>query len=184
MITYISIGIGAILLLYIISAFNRLSKHRNQIQNAISSLDSLFIQRADLIPNLIATTKEYMNYEQETLAQITGLRTPEVTKEQNPYLQSEEGNKMLMNIMARAEEYPELKASNQFIQLQRAFTECEEQLAAGRRYLSASITDYNDALVTFPSNIIAGIFGFSKYQWQYATAQQRTAVNAEELFQK
>ena len=87
-----------------------------------------------------------------------------------------------MNIMARAESYPELKASAQFVQLQRAFTECEEQLSAGRRYLSASITDYNDAMVTFPSNVIAAIFGFSKYQWQYATAKQRTAVDAKELF--
>ena len=182
MITYILVAVSILLLIYIVIAFNRLSKRRNQIENAISSLDSLFIQRADLIPNLITTTKEYMNYEQETIAQITQLRTPVVTDKENPYLQSEEGDKTLMNIMARAESYPELKASAQFVQLQRAYTECEEQLSAGRRYLSASITDYNDAMVTFPSNVIAAIFGFSKYQWQYATAKQRTAVDAKELF--
>ena len=172
MITYILVAVSILLLIYIVIAFNRLSKRRNQIENAISSLDSLFIQRADLIPNLITTTKEYMNYEQETIAQITQLRTPVVTDKENPYLQSEEGDKTLMNIMASA----------QFVQLQRAFTECEEQLSAGRRYLSASITDYNDAMVTFPSNVIAAIFGFSKYQWHYATAKQRTAVDAKELF--
>jgi len=182
MVTYISLGIGAVVLLYIILVFNKIAKRKNQIQNAISSLDSLFIQRADLIPNLIETTKQYMQYEQETLAQITELRTPVVTEKQNPYLQPEKGNKMLMNIMARAEEYPELKANRQFLQLNQAFTECEEQLAAGRRYLSASITDYNDAIVTFPANLLAGLFGFTTYQWQYATQKQREAIDAKELF--
>ena len=182
MVTYISLGIGAVVLLYIILVFNKIAKRKNQIQNAISSLDSLFIQRADLIPNLIETTKQYMQYEQETLAQITELRTPVVTGKQNPYLQPEKGNKMLMNIMARAEEYPELKANRQFLQLNQAFTECEEQLAAGRRYLSASITDYNDAIVTFPANLLAGLFGFTTYQWQYATQKQREAIDAKELF--
>ena len=104
MTTYILLGVGAVALLYIILVFNKIAKRKNQIQNAISSLDSLFIQRAELIPNLIETTKQYMNYEQETLAQITELRTPVVTEKQNPYLQPEKGNKMLMNIMARAEE--------------------------------------------------------------------------------
>ena len=89
---------------------------------------------------------------------------------------------MLMNVMARAEEYPELKANQQFLHLQHAFTECEEQLAAGRRYLSASITDYNDAIVTFPANLLAGLFGFTTYQWQYPTQKQREAIDAKELF--
>ena len=182
MVTYILCGIGVLVVLYVVMAFNRLSTRRNQIQNAISSLDSLFIQRAELIPNLIETTKQYMQYEQETLTQITELRSPTVTEKQNPYLQPEQGKKVLMNFMARAEEYPELKANTQFIQLQRAFSDCEEQISAGRRYLSASITDYNDAIVTFPSNIISRLFGFTKYQWQYATEKQRQAIDAKELF--
>ena len=182
MVTYILCGIGVLVVLYVVMAFNRLSTRRNQIQNAISSLDSLFIQRAELIPNLIETTKQYMQYEQETLTQNTELRSPTVTEKQNPYLQPEQGKKVLMNFMARAEEYPELKANTQFIQLQRAFSDCEEQISAGRRYLSASITNYNDAIVTFPSNIISGLFGFTKYQWQYATEKQRQAIDAKELF--
>ena len=91
MVTYILCGIGVLVVLYVVMAFNRLSTRRNQIQNAISSLDSLFIQRADLIPNLIETTKQYMQYEQETLSQITELRSPTVTEKQNPYLQPEQG---------------------------------------------------------------------------------------------
>ena len=99
MVTYILCGIGVLVVLYVVMAFNRLSTRRNQIQNAISSLDSLFIQRAELIPNLIETTKQYMQYEQETLTQITELRSPTVTEKQNPYLQPEQGKKVLMNIL-------------------------------------------------------------------------------------
>ena len=166
MITYILIAVGVLLLIFVIAAFNSLSKRRNQIENAISSLDALFIQRSDLIPNLIATTKEYMAYEQDTLRQITELRRPvQPTLAENPYLQPDE-----------------LRANSQFVQLQHALSDCEEQLAAGRRYLSASITDYNDRIVVFPSNVIASLFGFKKYEWQYATEAQRQNVDVAGLF--
>ena len=91
MITYILIAVGVLLLIFVIAAFNSLSKRRNQIENAISSLDALFIQRSDLIPNLIATTKEYMAYEQDTFRQITELRRPvQPTLAENPYLEPDE----------------------------------------------------------------------------------------------
>ena len=84
--------------------------------------------------------------------------------------------------MLQAEAYPELRANSQFVQLQHALSDCEEQLAAGRRYLSASITDYNDRIVVFPSNVIASLFGFKKYEWQYATEAQRQNVDVAGLF--
>lgn len=180
---YIIIGIVVILLIYFINLYNRLSTRKNQIQNAISSLDSLFIQRADLIPNLIVTIKQYVAFEKETFEKITALRQKAVpTPSENPYLQSEEGSSSLKQIMIQVENYPELKSSQQFSQLQYAFNDCEEQIAAGRRYLSASITDYNDSIVMFPSNIIGKIFGFNSYKWEYATETQRKAVDASELF--
>ena len=183
MITYILIAVGVLLLICVIAAFNSLSKRRNQIENAISSLDALFIQRSDLIPNLIATTKEYMAYEQDTLRQITELRRPvQPTTAENPYLQPDEASTTIRNIMLQAEAYPELRANSQFVQLQHALSDCEEQLAAGRRYLSASITDYNDRIVVFPSNVIASLFGFKKYEWQYATEAQRQNVDVAGLF--
>ncbi|WP_177761286.1 LemA family protein [Flavobacterium sp. I3-2] len=180
---YIIIGFSMLILLYIISMYNKLSTKKNQIQNAISSLDALFIQRADLIPNLIVTVKQYVTFEKETLEKITELRRPAApTKNENPYVQQEEGSSTLKQIMIQVEDYPELKSNQQFNQLQQAFKECEEQIAAGRRFLSASITDYNDSIVVFPSNVIAGVFGFKKYEWQYATELQRTAPNANDLF--
>lgn len=185
MITYIIIGVTALLLIIIIGAFNSLSTRKNQIQNAISSLDALFIQRADLIPNLVATVKQYMTFEQDILEKITAMRTKVVaTAAENPYLQSDEVSATLKQLLVQVENYPELKANTQFSQLNYAFIDCEEQIAAGRRYLSTSITSYNDAVVIFPNNIIAGMCGFKRYEWVYATEQQRAVPNANELFNK
>lgn len=183
--SYIIVGVIALLLLYVVALYNKLSTRKNQIQNAISSLDALFIQRADLIPNLIATVKQYVAFEKETLEKITSLRKPaNPTKKENPYLQSEEGSSSLKQIMVQVENYPELKANQQFSQLQYSFNECEEQISAGRRFLSASITDYNDSVVVFPSNVLAKIFGFNAHKWEYASESQRNNPNADELFNR
>jgi LemA protein len=178
------IGTPVVLMVYGITLFNRLSRKRNQIENAISSLDALFIQRADLLPNLIASVKQYMVFERETLEKITVLRHPAATQAGNPYLKPEEGSSILRQIMIQVENYPELKAGSQFAKLQYSFQECEEQIAAGRRFLSASITDYNTSTALFPLNIAAKLFGFKPHQWQYASEVQRQSVNVQDLFQK
>ncbi|WP_315021472.1 LemA family protein [Capnocytophaga leadbetteri] len=184
---YMIIGaVVVLLLLYIAGVFNGISKRRNQIENAISSLDALFIQRAELIPNLIETAKQYMAFEKETLTKIAELRKPinlsDITESDNPYAGTDSTGVALKAFMLQAEAYPELESNQQFNYLQRQLTECEEQLSAGRRFLSASITDYNDAIVVFPKNLMANVFGFKKYQWQYATTEQRKAVDAKALF--
>jgi len=178
------IGTPVVLMVYGITLFNSLSRKCAQIQNAISSVDALFIQRADLLPNLIASVKQYMVFERETLERITELRQPAATHAGNPYLRPEEGSSILRQIMIQAENYPELKAGSQFTKLQYSFQECEEQIAAGRRFLSASITDYNTSTVVFPWNIAAKVFGFKPYQWQYASEAQRQNVDAQDLFRK
>ena len=178
------IGTPVVLMVYGITMFNSLSRKRAQIQNAISSVDALFIQRADLLPNLIASVKQYMVFERETLEKITELRQPTATHAGNPYLRPEEGSSILRQIMIQAENYPELKAGSQFTKLQHSFQECEEQIAAGRRFLSASITDYNTSTVVFPWNIAAKVFDFKPYQWQYASAAQRQNADAQDLFRK
>ncbi len=171
-----------IILFVIISGYNTLNRKQNQIENAKSSLDALFIKRSDLIPNLIATVKQYMNFEKDTLEKITSLRIPPAANTAENYLQDAEENKLLKSIMVQVEAYPELKSNTQFTNLQYSFNECEEQIAAGRRFLSASITDYNNAVTTFPGNIIAGTSGFKKHEWQKAEEAQRKNVDAKELF--
>ncbi|NDV97213.1 LemA family protein [Dysgonomonas sp. 521] len=180
---YIIIGIVILVLLIMvyINSYNILNKRKNQIDNSFSVLDALFIKRNDLIPNLVATVKQYMEFERDTLDKITKLRVP-ANRASEEYVRDGEAEKVMKQIMIQAENYPQLKASEQFSNLQYSFNECEEQIAAGRRYLSASITDYNNAVTTFPSNIIAGMTGMKKHEWERATESQRRNVDANTLF--
>lgn len=170
-----------LLVIVYISSYNKLKKRKNQIDNAFSVLDALFIKRNDLIPNLVATVKQYMGFERDVLEKITNLRTP-ANHSSEEYVKDGEVDKMMKQIMVQVENYPQLKANQQFIHLQQSFNECEEQIAAGRRYLSASITDYNDAVSMFPSNVVAGMSGMRRHEWERATESQRQNVDANELF--
>jgi len=173
-----TIAISAILLfilLLVLSLYNRLNIRRNQIENAKSSLDALFIKRNDLIPNLIAVTKQYANYEKETLDKITQLR--QASQSPARYQQDDELSALVKQLIVQVENYPDLKAHTQFTNLQASWNEVEEQISAGRRFLSASITQYNNTVRVFPSNIIAGMFGLRLYEWERATEAQRQPVS-------
>lgn len=178
----LSIAIIVIILISVISVYNSLNTKRNQIQNAFSSLDALFIKRSDLIPNLVTIVKQYTNYEKDVLEKITQLR--ELKSSTTEYSADSEASQMMKQIMLQVENYPELKADSQFSNLQYIWSESEEQIAAGRRYLSASITDYNNSISTFPGNFIGSKFGFTKHEWQMAAEAQRQNPNAEDLFNK
>ncbi len=163
----------------IIYYYNKLAQRRNQIENAISSTDALFIKRSDLIPNLISAIQKYMSFEQETLTQLTKLR--QMKSNVSPEVEAE-AKSALDKLMIQVEQYPELKSSDQFRDLQYSLNEVEEQISAGRRYISSSITNYNNAIVSFPSNMVAAVTGFKKYEWQYASNQQRENVSTKDLF--
>jgi LemA protein len=178
--TIIIIAAALIILIALVAAYNKLNRTRNQIENAKSSLDALFIKRNDLIPNLITVTKQYTHYEKETLEKIIKLR--QTAQRANEYRQDSELSALMKQLIIQVENYPQLKASEQFTNLQYSWNEVEEQISAGRRYLSASITQYNDAVRIFPSNIVAGLFHFSTHKWERATDAQRQAVNGENLF--
>jgi len=168
-----------IAVVFLITVFNKMTRAKNQIENSISSLDASYIKRSDLIPNLVATVKEYMTYEESTLDKITAMRTSSAST--NPEIEKS-GSKALKNLMIQVENYPELKANTQFTNLQYSWNEAEEHIAAGRRYVSSSITEYNNAISTFPANILASLFSFKKYDWQYATKAQQENVSATDLF--
>lgn len=178
----LSIAIIVTIIIYIISVYNSLNTRRNQIQNAFSSLDALFIKRSELIPNLITIVKQYTNYEKDVLEKITQLR--QLKSNTTEYAVDSESSQMMKQIMLQVENYPELRADSQFSNLQYVWSESEEQISAGRRYLSASITDYNNGLSTFPGNVIGSKFGFTKHEWQMAAEAQRQNINAEDLFNK
>lgn len=153
--------IGAILLIVIL-IYNSLVRKRNQTENAFATIDTMLKKRFDLIPNLVAVVKQYAKHEQDTFARITEMRSK--TYEQLSASEKSSFDEAFARagqaFIVIAESYPELKASDNFMQLQRALNETEEQLSAARRTFNAAVTDYNNAIQTFPSNLLAGIFGF------------------------
>lgn len=178
--TIISISVAVIILWVYISNYNTLNRRKNQIQNSLSSLDALFIKRHEMIPNLVSVVKQYTAYESDVLDKITKLRQPQAGSK--GYLNEGETDKLLKQLMVQVENYPELKANQQFNNLQYSINECEEQIAAGRRYVSSSITSYNNQVTTFPGNIIANMCGMKVHEWQTASDVQRENADVGDMF--
>lgn len=167
-------------IIYGIKLYNNLNTSHNQISNAESSLDALFIKRHDLIPNLIQVINQNTTYEKDVLEKIMQLRT--INGGEQEYSEDNSLSTAIKNLIVQVENYPVLKANEQFTRLIYTWNEVEEQISAGRRYLSSSITWYNDNVKTFPSNVVASIAGFKQYEWQKATTEQRKEIVAEEFF--
>ncbi len=167
--------------------YNYLVVKRNRVQYALSSIDALLKKRYDLIPNLVSAVRHYMQYEQSVLNQLTELRTRVVSgkigqeEKQTIDLQIE---KLLKSIIAVAENYPELKASSNFLQLQSALNEVEEQISAARRAFSAGITEYNNAVKTFPTNLMAKLMNYREMRWFEISEKERETVNIDDLFRR
>lgn len=157
--------IGAIFMA-IISVYNGLVARRNGVANAFASLDAMLQKRADLIPNLVATAKGYAAHERETFERVTQLRAQIQSGDAQSRLAADgKMSAALSQLFALAENYPLLKASQNFLHLQASLNEIEEQISASRRAFNASVTDYNNAVETFPSSFIANATGFEKKTW-------------------
>jgi len=154
---YIVIAIIAILLIYIISTVNNFVYLKKRVDRSKSLIDVYLKKRFDLIPNLVETVKGYTKYEKKTIAEITKLR-----ESFNEYADEESGNKLnehYKKIIALVEAYPEIKASENFLNLQKNLEKVESEISASRRIYISDITNYNTKIETFPSNIIASILG-------------------------
>jgi LemA protein len=158
----IVVVVCALLLVWLVSVFNRLIRYRNQYRNAWSSVDVNLKKRHDLIPNLVETVRGYMKHESSVLEQLTQLRARAgAGKAESEEMEAEaELGSHIAVVMARAEAYPDLKASENFLQLQATLTEIEEQISAARRAYNAAVMDYNNTVEQFPSNVIAAGAGF------------------------
>lgn len=181
---FIIIGVIGFLLIGVI-IYNNLIGARNQVENAFGTIDVMLKKRYDLIPNLVETAKAYMKHERETLTGITELRTKalsgNVSSDEKVQLENQISG-MMKSVMVAVENYPELKASEQFTMLQRSWNETEEQISAARRNYNASVTDYNNAVEKFPSNIFASIFGHKRKAVLEIPETERQNVNAKVLF--
>ncbi len=182
---YMIIAIIILLLIIIIGMYNGLVRKRNGVEDTFGAIDAMLKQRYDLIPNLVATVKEYMKHEAGVLCDITELRTKaasgNLNSDEKVLLENQMAKKM-SGIMVAVENYPDLKANQNFLQLQSSWNETEEQISAARRAFNATVTMYNNSVQTFPSNIIAEIFGFKRKNVFEINESERKNISAKDLF--
>lgn len=168
--------IAAVLLVLVISLYNRLVRARNSVENAFASIDVQLKQRCDLIPKLVDSMRAYMTHERGTLDELTQLREKASAAGASPAERVALDTQMsglMRGLMVRAEAYPDLKASETVTLLQRSLNEVEAQIAAARRTYNAAVTGFNTAIEVFPANLLAGMFGFSRRPLFEATADDR-----------
>jgi len=142
--------------------YNSLIAKKNQVANVFGTLDALLKKRYDLIPNLVAAVKGYAEHEKGVLTEITELRSRAVSGQAKGDEAAAQDNKMtqlLGKIMITVENYPDLKANENFLKLQGSLNEIEEQISAGRRAYNAAVTEFNNAVEMFPTSIVASLFG-------------------------
>jgi LemA protein len=153
----------AVLVLWLIGSFNGLIRTRNQAQEAFSDIDVQLKRRYDLIPNLVEAVKGYMTHEASVFEKVTTARSQAMTAT-GPAKAGAEDNLSgaLKSLFAVAENYPELKANENFLSLQNELTDTEDKIQAARRFYNGMVRDLSNKIQAFPSNIIAGIFGFKK----------------------
>ena len=149
--------------------YNGLVKRRNQVDNSWSQIDVQLKRRHDLIPNLVEAVKDYMSFEQETLTNVTKARTAAIdASAKGPQAVAEAENALtgtLKSLFAVTENYPDLKANQNVIQLQEELTSTENKIAFARQFYNDSVLTYNNKIQMFPSNLIAGMFNFTTRQF-------------------
>lgn len=162
---WIIIGVVAILVLWIALAYNAFVRLKNQVENAWAQIDVQLKRRTDLIPNLIETVKGYAKHEKSTFQEVTNARTALINAGSDPKKAAEADNMLtgaLKSVFAVAEAYPDLKANQNFMQLQEELSGTENKVAASRQYYNDMVMEYNTKRESFPSNFIASMFNFVK----------------------
>jgi len=173
---YIVIAI-AVLVIWIMSSYNKFVHLAQKVNQSAGTIDVYLKQRFDLIPNLVETVKGYAKYEKEVIEKITELRAEYTNNNNSNMSVSAELNNRYNQLLAVVENYPELKANESFLNLQKQLSKVESQLQAARRIYNSDVTVYNTKVHSMPSNIIAGIFGFKPASLFEIQAHERENVN-------
>jgi LemA protein len=163
--------------------YNGLVKRRNQVDNSWSQIEVQLKRRHDLIPNLVESVKDYMAYEQDTLTAVTQARAAAIDAgTQGPQAQAEAENILtgtLKSLFAVTENYPDLKANQNVMQLQEELTSTENKIAFARQFYNDSVLTFNNKVQTFPSNLIAGMFNFTTRQFFEAPEAERAVPTVD-----
>ena len=176
--TLIVIIVAVVLAFICIGLYNNLVRLRNNRENAFANIDVQLKQRYDLIPQLVATVKGYATHERELLEKVTAARTAAMNATGiNDKIQAENMlSSALAGLKVSVEAYPDLKANQNFLQLQGELSDIENKLAATRRFFNSATKELNNAVQTFPGNLLAGVFGFHKEPMFEVAPQERAAV--------
>jgi LemA protein len=171
--SWIVLGLIVFFLLFLVSAYNRLVTARNGFKNAFAQIDVQLTRRHDLIPNLVETAKGYLKHERETLeaviaarnTAVSGLKAAAANPGSAAAVEQLSGAETALNgalgrLFALSESYPDLKANTTMMQLSEELTSTENKVAFARQAYNDSVTGYNNARETFPSSVVAGMFGF------------------------
>lgn len=177
--TLIVIIVAIVVVLFLISMYNNLVKLRNNRENAFANIDVQLKQRYDLIPQLVSTVKGYATHERELLEKVTAARTAAMSATGiNDKIQAENAlSSALAGLKVSVEAYPDLKANQNFLQLQGELSDIENKLAATRRFFNSATKELNNAVQTFPANLIAGMFGFRKEPMFEIPSEERAAYD-------
>jgi len=183
---WIPIGLVVVVLVVVFAMYNSLVGKKNSVENAFASIDTILKKRYDLIPNLVAAVKQYMEHERGLLENVTELRAKALSggiSSDEAITLNNEINKAMGGIMVAVENYPDLKANQNFMDLQRSLNEVEEQLSAARRAFNAAVTDFNNAVEMFPSNIMAGMMNYKRRQLFVIPEAERENPDVKSLFE-
>lgn len=169
----------------VIAWYNSLIARKNQVRNAFAGTEALLKKRYDLVPNLVATVKTYMKHEQKLLTEITKLRaqvgSPQISDEEKLEVHRKMSG-LLRRLLVVVEQYPDLKSNQNFLHLQASLNEIEEQISAARRAYNASVTDYNNAIEMFPTNILASLMQYQRKPLFEISEEERQNVDVGKLF--
>jgi LemA protein len=175
----IVLGLGGLVLVWLIGIYNGLVRLRNAVKNAWSQIDVQLKRRYDLIPNLVETVKGYAKHERETLEAVIQARQQAINITDNVLEKAKAENMLsqtLRSLFAVAESYPDLKANQNFLALQEELTSTENKISFARQYYNDSAMKYNNKTEMFPSNIVAGMFSFERADFfEVEAAEQREA---------
>lgn len=181
LIVWILLGLIGLVILWLIAIYNGLITLKNRTQEAKSDIDVQTKRRYDLIPNLIETVKGYAKHEKEVFTEITKART-EAMQSKGMVDKAEKENMLtsaLKSVFAVAENYPDLKASQNFLQLQGELSDTENKIEAARRFYNGNVRDFNIKVQVFPNNLIARQLGFSEFELFEAKSDEKEPVKVK-----
>ena len=162
---WIIVGIVLVVIVgWIVSTYNSLVQLRNKVKNAFAQIDAQLQRRFDLIPNLVETIKGYAGHEKEVLENVTASRSGymNATSNEQKLEMNNQLTSTLKTLFAVAENYPDLKANTNFMSLQEELSKTEDKVVYARQFYNDAVTIYNNKLQMFPSNVVAGMFGFKE----------------------